>query len=989
MKLESYYENLDVLHVGCENNRCYYVPQGTKGEERKILLSGNDWKFQYYLCPQDVPDSFGESDFVGDQEKEIAVPSCIQMLGYDQIQYTNVDFPFPYDPPYVPGMNPCGAYRKTFYLDEMSVKGKQYLYFEGVDSCFYVWLNGNFVGYSQVSHSSSEFDVTQWVCVGENRLHVLVLKWCDGSYLEDQDKFRFTGIFRDVSLLIRPEDHVHDFRVTTPICWEENKAKVCVTLEEICGTPNVYVVLMDKEQVLGKTEVKDGYAEFEVKEPKLWNAEEPYLYTLSLETEEEKIVQKVGIREITIENAVLLVNRVPVKLKGVNRHDSNPYTGMTVTLDDMLKDLTLMKQHNINAIRTSHYPNAPVFMELCNEMGFYVMDEADVESHGVVHYYGGGYNLTYGMLAQDSRFDKAILDRVQRAVIRDKNQPCVFMWSLGNESGYGPSFEEAGRWVRDYEPTRPRHYERAWAETGGHKNDQSMLDVESRMYPELEWLDDFLENHKEKPLVLCEFLHAMGNGPGSVKDYTDRLYKYDNYAGGFVWEWCDHAVCDGYTEDGTPKFLYGGDHGEWPHDGNFCVDGLISPDRKPHPGLLEYKNGCRPIMAEMVDVTEGVLRLYNRMDFVNIKDRAEVFFEIHRNGVKITDGILQETDIPAHGSGEIHIAGWDAKTMTGENTWLKLTYKLKREEGVLPVGHELGFDQIALGEEVFAISETVKAEQLSICETEKEICVTAQNMTFVFSKLTGLFLSIKKAEKEMLAAPAAFQVFRAPTDNDRKIREEWEAAGYNRLTAKIYETSVREEEGRAVIECSLSLGSPIVQPPLRIKEVWVIGGNGEMTVTVNAVKEEVFPALPRFGLVFPLAMDASVPVSYYGYGPNESYIDKHEASWVDQFETIAKEMHEDYVKPQENGARHHCFRMQVGEFAAESSMPFDFSVSEYSVEELTNKAHRFELEKSGMLYVFTDYKNSGVGSASCGPKLPKQYQISENEIHWVMKYHIL
>ncbi|MDO4295382.1 MAG: glycoside hydrolase family 2 TIM barrel-domain containing protein [bacterium] len=984
MKLERFYENLDVLHVGCEEPRCHY-------ETKQILLSGAPWNFAYYPCVEDVPEDFAREDFDFEGFGKMEVPSCIQMKGYDQIQYVNVDYPFPYDPPYVPQENPCAAYARSFVLQAEEAKQRQYLYFEGVDSCFYVWLNGRFVGYSQVSHSPSEFDVTEIAREGQNELRVLVLKWCDGSYLEDQDKFRFTGIFRDVRLLLRPSQHVRDFRVETAMDFERDRAEVSLQIEAVCGNPNVWVRLKKEESCLGEQRLLGQQGQYErvtfaVEHPLLWNAEQPHLYTLEIETEGERLIQEVGIREVRIQDGVFFLNRVPVKLKGVNRHDSSPYGGMTVSKEDMLRDLTLMKQHNINAIRTSHYPNAAVFMELCNRMGFYVMDEADVESHGVVHYYGGGYDKTYGMLAQDARFDKAILDRVQRAVIRDKNQPCVLIWSLGNESGYGPSFEKAGRWLRDYDATRPRHYERAWAETGGYHNDQSMLDVESRMYPSLSWLDDFLQNHREKPLVLCEFLHAMGNGPGGVKDYTDRLYRYDNYMGGFVWEWCDHAVYVGKDEEGRGKFLYGGDSGEWPHDGNFCVDGLVSPDRIPHEGLLEYKNGCRPLMAEWEEREAGIVRIANRMDFTDAKDRLAICYEIKQLGSRLAAGTLVETSILPREEKRLAIPNWKSEWAKMDNTWLKLSYHLKAAEGVLAEGEEMGFDQLPIGEENFVLPKLEPESSLSVEESEKELRILAGENRLVFSKMSGLFTSFVKRGEEQFALPMSFQVFRAPTDNERKVRESWEAAGYDRLKPRVYETAWEKKDGFLQIRASLSLGSAITQPPLRIVEIWTVGRAGSLQVEMQVKKEEVFPELPRFGLCFCLKTDESAAVSYYGYGPNESYCDKHEASWVDAFETTAGEMYEAYIKPQENGNRFHCSRMQVGALTAESGQGFDFSVSAYGVQELAKKAHRFELHKQQGLFVSVDYKQSGVGSASCGPELPKEYRILETEFTWKMQF---
>lgn len=584
MKVQNFYENLSTLHVGTMDNRCWYVPK-QDGRESQILLSGDDWKFAWYPSVEEVPEHFWEKDLEKEGFINMEVPSCWQMKGFGQKQYTNVRYPIPYDPPYAPGENPSGAYVKDFTLTEKEVNERQFLYFEGVDSCFYVWINGEFVGYSQVSHSPSEFEITGKTKAGSNRMAVLVLKWCDGTYLEDQDKLRFSGIFRDVELVLRPQEFVHDFTVQTPVA-EDGSAEVMVRFDRVEGDPEINCTLTDAEgKEIGRAVSNGENIAIPVAAPVLWNAEQPYLYTLTLQAGAETIEQKVGIRWISVEEGKILINGKQVKFRGVNRHDSNPYTGATVTREDVIRDLQLMKESNVNAIRTSHYPNAPYFPELCSEYGFYMIAEADLESHGVGTLYTNDGHDCMGYIAQDDAWAESILDRQKRNVIRDKNQSAVIFWSLGNESGYGGNFEDAGRWVKAYDPTRLLHYEASIYDSAGYHNDVSMLDVMSRMYADTEWVKEYCEDRRmRKPFIQCEFIHAMGNGPGDIHDYMELMYKYDKFCGGFVWEWCDHATWEGKAADGRDIFHYGGDAGEFPHDGNFCMDGLVYPDRRPQIG---------------------------------------------------------------------------------------------------------------------------------------------------------------------------------------------------------------------------------------------------------------------------------------------------------------------------------------------------------------------------------------------------------------------
>ena len=1000
MILEKYYENPEVLHVGCEETRCWYMPLDGQEKETGRLLSSVDWRFGYFPCIEDVPE-FYKKDFDEESFGRLEVPSCWQMAGFDQKQYTNTRYPFPCDPPYVPGNNPCGAYIKDFDLDKNETKKEQFLYFEGVDSCFYVWVNGKFVGYSQVSHSPSEFNITGKTKAGRNRLAVLVLKWCDGSYLEDQDKFRMSGIFRDVYLLLRPKERVRDYTVTTPVDFEKDSAQVRIRLDAV-GTPQVECALYDGETLLAQQAPDaDGTVSFTVEHPVLWNAEEPYLYTVKISTPEEVICQRVGIRTITIKNGVVLINEKPVKFKGVNRHDSSPFTGAVISKMDAMFDLRIMKEANINAIRTSHYPNAPWFPELCSEYGFYVIAEADLESHGVQDQYGGGTEKTFSQLAEDPAYREAVIDRSRRNVIRDKNQCCVIFWSLGNESGMGTNIEEAGRWVKQYDPTRLVHYESCHFQPEGHVKDESMLDVESHMYASTQQIDEyFAAPGEKKPFIQCEFVHAMGNGPGDIEDYMQQIYKYDGFCGGFVWEWCDHATYEGKAADGREMYHYGGDAGEYPHDGNFCMDGLVFPDRRPHEGLYEWKNCIRPVRAELTDRKKGIVRLHNMLDFRNLNGYVRLQYEIKKAGELLSEGSVDVLDIAPHGCGDIQI---DLPGKKEEDCFLLITYYQASKDKLTQIGHVMGFDQIPLSEpkeRELPFSKLPAGEKGSVTLTETPYafcvsCSSGENFRYEFGKKEGNFIRMEKNGEACITAPVEWNVWRAPTDNDRNIVLEWRKAGYDRSTVKVYRVEAKVRQNVAVITCDFSIAAPVIQPFLHLHAVWSINAAGQVKLVLEGKRNTVFPFLPRFGLKFCLLVTAEngekteagdVPVSYFGYGPHESYIDKHRASYMDLFSTTVGALHQDYIRPQENGSHYNCSFMQAGGFMAQGKRPFSFNASEYTPEELTEKAHNYELEKAGCVVACTDYKMSGVGSNSCGPALLEQYRFDEEEFQWEMLY---
>ena len=710
MMIPRYYEDLSILHDNTMPMRSYYIPASQKmntliehreDSDRFQLLNGV-WKFQYYKSVYDLKEAFYRTSFNTKDFYDITVPGVWQIAGYDSPQYTNIRYPFPFDPPYLPQDIPCGAYVRKFTYHENIDAPRIYLNFEGVDSCFFVWLNGKYTGYSQVPHATAEFDVTEFLEEGENTIAVLVLKWCDGSYLEDQDKFRMNGIFRDVYLLKRPERAIWDYHITTQI--KENTAKVKLNVTFDFSIP-VSVIIEDQARAVVATGTisDDGSIEFKIPNPTLWNTEHPYLYTLTLQSSYETIIDYIALRTIEIRDKVIYFNGQKIKFRGVNRHDSDPETGFTVSVPQIKRDLSLMKQHNFNSIRSSHYPNAPYFYQMCDLFGFMVIEEADIEAHGPYMLYRkedtdyNRFKRWNEKIADDPIWEESILDRVQHMVQRDKNRFCIVMWSMGNESAYGCNFEKALRWTKKFDPYRLTQYESARYRNYDVTYDYSNLDLYSRMYPAMNEIEEYLEEDGSKPFLLVEYCHAMGNGPGDLEDYFQLIQKDDRMCGGFVWEWCDHAIAHGKTESGKTIYYYGGDHDEELHDGNFCMDGLVFPDRTPHTGILEYKNVYRPVRVASYDQETGKLVLHNYLDFDDLKDYLDIRFEVIKDGLStVQKGKLSPFSVMPHTDGvtELNV------TIPSEGKiYLKLIYRLKKETPFLKKNFILGFDEILLKNE--------------------------------------------------------------------------------------------------------------------------------------------------------------------------------------------------------------------------------------------------------------------------------------------------
>ena len=997
MIVPRYYENLSVLHENTMPARAYYIPASKRMDnlvehreesDRMQLLNGT-WKFQYFNSIYDIQDSFFEKNYDTENFDEIQVPSVWQMAGYDTHQYTNIRYPFPFDPPYVPQDIPCGAYVHNFEYSRDEKASKAFLNFEGVDSCFYVWINGSYIGYSQVSHMTSEFDVTDVLQDGTNTVAVLVMKWCDGSYLEDQDKFRMSGIFRDVYILKRPKQAISDYHIKTRI--EDMLAKVEIEMKFYFPL-NVKISIEDRNGAvvaLGSI-AEEGTAVLEIANPELWNTENPYLYKLILETENEVIVDHIALRKIEIKDQVIYLNGQKIKFRGVNRHDSDPVTGFTISLEQLTTDLTLMKQHNFNAIRSSHYPNAPFFYEMCDKYGFMVIDEADIEAHGPFMIYRkedtdyNRFKRWNEKIADDPVWEEAIVDRVKLMLERDKNRFCIVMWSMGNESAYGCNFEKALEWTKNFDPDRITQYESARYRNYDETYDYSNLDVYSRMYPALSEIQEYLDKDGSKPFLLVEYCHSMGNGPGDFEDYFQMIQDNDKMCGGFVWEWCDHAIAHGTAENGKTIYAYGGDHGEEIHDGNFCMDGLVYPDRTVHTGLLEYKNVYRPARVISYNKESGELVLHNYMDFDDLKDYVKISYELTQDGLVISKGILPEFSVAPHGEGKTNL-----KISVPENgkCYLKLIYHLKKELPLLDEDHILGFDEIEVSKEDTKcklaekwIPKTVVDSELQVNENDTQIHIKGREFAYTIDKRTALFTEMKFAGREYLNHPMELNIWRAPTDNDMYIKSEWKKAHYDKAYTRAYTTEVVQGKHGVKITSHASVVAETVQKILDVTITWKIEAAGKIDADIAVTKDDEFPDLPRFGVRMFLDKKLSA-VRYFGMGPQESYCDKHQAASHGLYRADVGDLHEDYIRPQENGSHYDCEYVELNNsrygIVASAEKAFSFNASYYTQEELEKKTHNYELIESDSVVFCVDYALNGIGSNSCGPVVLDQYRFDD------------
>lgn len=996
MKFQKYWEDTTTLQVNREPARAYYIPYtnteaaktGKRSRSEAYQTLNGSWKFFYHSSVQDVQSDFNEKDADTSGWDDLIVPSCWQTSGYDQMQYTNLNYAIPVDPPFVPDANPAGLYVRDFQVSGDWEAKRKYIVFEGVNSCFYVWVNGEFVGYSQGSRVPAEFEISAHLHTGKNRIAVMVLKWCDGTYLEDQDVWRYSGIFRDVYLLAREQAHVRD--VFNRQTFTDGFAHAALRVElDTTAQLDVTIELQDSagNKVDGASAAVDGKGavELQVSSPVLWNAENPYLYRLLVKAGGETILFSVGFRKIEVLDGVFMVNGEAIKLKGVNRHDSHPKLGQTVPIRHMVKDLNLMKRHNVNTIRSSHYPNDSRFLELCNEYGFYVVDEADLEAHGMGV---AGPKWTYpnvNLLANLPEWREAFLDRQVRMVERDKNHPCIVMWSLGNESGYGDNHIAMAEWTKQRDGSIPIHYEGASPVNHGSTNTEC-LDVESRMYTSSEEIEAYAKDENStKPMFLCEYSHAMGTGPGDLKDYWEVIYNYPKLMGGCVWEWCDHGILT-KTADGKPYYAYGGDFGDTPNDGIFCLDGLVSPERNPHTGLLELKQVMAPVLFTAGDLAKGEVNVSNRYDFVSL-GHLGLHWTIELDGAVVSQGQAELGHVLPRETTTIKLP-YELPEASSGTYVLNLSCWLKDKTVWAEAGYEIAIAQIELPvqrkDEPAAVLSRVTP--MTAVQQGDALQLEGHDFSYTFNLNSGMPSSITKNGVEMLQGVPQFSIWRAPTDNDSKIQEDWKKVGYNRAVTKIYSCSWEQDGATVVIKSSFSIGAVARFVILRGEAVWTVDPSGviQLQVEADVAKDLVF--FPRFGLslVMPEGMEE---VEYLGYGPHESYIDmRMNAKWGHYLTTV-DEMYVPYVHPQEHGSRFGTEWVVVSNelgmgIKFSGKEPISFNASHFTPKDLEEAGHDYKLQPRKETIVHLDYKMSGVGSNSCGPDLLEPYRMDDKQFRY-------
>jgi beta-galactosidase/beta-glucuronidase len=1018
------WNNLEVLGRNVERPHAEFIPykdkesalQGRRGDTPYYKLLNGEWSFYYADTAAEAPQGFHERTFDCEDWNTIPVPSNWQMHGYGRPLYSSSKYPFPMDPPHIPAANPTGCYLTSFVLPKGWDNQQIFLTFDGVDSAFHLWVNGQLVGYSQGSHMPSKFNVTDYLQTGSNVLAVQVYQWSDGSYLEDQDKWRMSGIFRDVYLLARPKVQIQDVHVNTVLDEAYNHAELDlrVTLrnsaQHEAAAHSLGIVLLDStnqtaaeheagERLLVQAGNHSTIAyKFPVSTPRKWSAEEPNLYTLLLTLYDEQqntleVVRiPVGFRTVEIKDSQLLVNGQPIILKGVNRNEFDPHLGFVVTEASMLKDIKLMKQHNINAVRTSHYPNDPRWLELCDRYGLYVIDEADLETHGFIFVGNEGH------LSQDPVWEKAYLDRMIRMVERDKNYPSIVIWSLGNESGFGRNHDAMAAWVREFDPTRPVHYERAY--------DADLVDIVSAMYPSVDTVILEGQNTEEKrPYIMCEYAHAMGNSAGNLQEYWDAIYQYRRLLGGFIWEWADHGLIQ-TSESGEQSYAYGGDFGDYPNAGTFCLDGLLFPDRGLKSSILEYKKVIQPVVVKAMDMAEGSVKITNRYDFISLY-HLQPLWSLRKDGETIQQKELPPLELPAGADQVISIPYEHALVQPDGEYWIHISFVLREHTLWAECGYEIAWADLPLPAKsaVQRILPIADMPILEVKETANTVGVRGQDFTLEFCKKSGTISKWESMGASLIQSGPKLNLWRAPLDNDVQLKKAWMAAGYDKLKENLRAISVCEVNRHVLeITCHFDHGADGLGMCFSSQSIYTIYGSGDVFITthlkprergsvperarsglhlsvdvmvaMNAVFKKELPPLPRFGMQFKMP-DTYNQFKWYGRGPHECYIDRKESGKLDIYDGTVEEQFVPYISPQENGnkadVRWAALTNPSGVGLLIVGLPLlNTSVHHYDTEDLTETKHVHQLTRRNETIVNLDQEQSGIGNESAGyaPTLP-------------------
>lgn len=998
-------ENLNVLHENRLKQRAYFIPFGNYGDckasnnsnarsltSRRLALNG-DWKFKYYNSPFDVPEEISKSPIKdGDI---IPVPSCWQLYGYEKNHYVNVNFPFPAEPPFVPNDNPVGIYEREFNITEEIKNKKNRIIFEGVNSAFELYINGEYAGYSEGSHLHSEFDINSLLVTGTNRVTVIVYKWSKSSYIECQDMFRYSGIIRDVYLLMLEDTHLEDCYFTTTPLDEDNWELDIVALAN--GKGGISAFLEEKGCCIAETGIQriENKNRFNIKinSPKLWSAEAPNLYRLFINIYDKNgnICEcssfDVGFKNIQIKKNIFYLNDSPIKIRGVNRHESYPGMGQAVSYETMVEDIKLMKRANINTVRTSHYQPDCRWLELCNIYGLYVIDEADLENHGSIYMHEGT-----NYFAKSDDWTKMYLDRMERMVLRDRNQPCIIMWSLGNESGNGKNHDKMAQLSRAYDNTKPIQYEGTWSRSKEDPLDG--YDVISNMYTSPEDVAKILKKAK-KPYYLCEYLHAMGTGPGNFKEYWDLIYSNPGFIGGCVWEWCDHGIMHEDNE-GNFTYTYGGDHKEFPHDGNFCCDGLVSPHRKPHPSYFEMMHAYRPVHATWSDKSSFSIKLENRLNFISTLE-FNFSWQLIQNGSEIKSGNFEKIDINPGENKEINIPIKKENLQKNAEYFVNIITYNPQKTLWSDSGYILSIIQLPLTDLKLYTTNDSKSNKNNILtsETKRNMIITGNEFKAVFDKKYGTFSSLCYNDIECIdqspdnfgfsefSEPIAgfrLNFWRAPTDNDMHIKNEWFQKRYDKLWTRISNIEINKNETFIKLTVTGSITPVSFSKILDFKNQYTVFNDGHILISskIKPYRDDLIK-FPCFGMILDMPKSFE-KISYYGLGPGETYPDFKECARIGLYDLDVSDMHTQHIKPQESGNREETRYVAIynkeGKGAVFcSETPFSFKAHHFSAEDVQNASHNEKLTQKPLTQVWINHKMGGLGSQSCGFQTLDEYSV--------------
>ncbi|BBC39224.1 beta-galactosidase subunit alpha [Photobacterium damselae subsp. piscicida] len=984
------WENFLHLHENRMAPRAYFFSydsvQSAKSfqhelSNRFMLLSGQ-WTFNFFTNPLLVPEEFYSQKMT--DWGHITVPNMWQMEGHGDLQYTDEGFPFPIDVPFVPTDNPTGAYQRTFTLGEQWNDKQTIIKFDGVETYFELYVNGQYVGFSKGSRLTAEFDISAYVQQGENLLSVRVMQWADSTYIEDQDMWWTAGIFRDVYLVGKEAVHVQDFTVRTDFADDYQSATLSCSVElenlthAVATGYQLEYSLQDNgvEVAQGNCSIDDIDANCRVQfaidmnNPQQWNAENPYLYQLFITLKNsqgqilEVIPQRVGFRDIKVRDGLFYINNQYVMLHGVNRHDNDHLKGRAVGMDRVEKDLILMKQHNINSVRTAHYPNDPRFYELCDIYGLFVMAETDVETHGFANV-GDLSRIT-----NDAAWEAVFVDRAERHVHAQKNHPSIIMWSLGNESGYGCNIRSMYAATKAIDDTRLVHYEE--------DRDAEVVDVISTMYSRAQLMNYFGEHPHEKPRIICEYAHAMGNGPGGLTEYQNVFYAHDHIQGHYVWEWCDHGIL-ARDENGEEFYKYGGDYGDYPNNYNFCMDGLIFPDQTPGPGLKEYKQVIAPVKIRAVDGSNNRFTIENKLWFSDLNDYT-ITADVRAEGETLRTVQFKVEDLAANSASEITLA---LPELDERETFVNFTVRKDSRTLYGAANHDIAVYQFQLKENTATAPVFVNhnATELNVAESRLDYTITGHNFALTFSKVNGKLTSWLINGEELIQSEPRLNFFKPMIDNHKQEYEGlWQPAHLQIMQEHFRTLNVETLDGKVVINTTSIIAPPVFDFGMRCHYCYQINAEGQLNIELRGERYGDYPhVIPVIGLDLGINGDFD-QVKYYGRGPEENYQDSQQANMIDVYQTNVADMFVNYPFPQNNGNRQHVRwaaltnRHGTG-LLVKPQQDINFSAWFCTNENLHAAQHTIELEKSGYITLNLDHQVMGLGSNSWGSEVLDSYRV--------------